>query len=81
MLREGAISYPALVQEKIRFAYHFAWLYVAGILHFFGITEQFRTRTAQCSLEVIGSLHGMSYSRDCFTKRSTSSRTASLTAW
>jgi hypothetical protein len=57
-LREGAISYPALVREKIRFAYHFAWLYVAGILHFFGITEQFRTRTAQCSLEAIGSLMG-----------------------
>jgi len=57
-LREGAISYPALVREKIRFAYHFAWLYVAGILHFFGITEEFRTRTAQCSLEVIGSLMG-----------------------
>jgi len=55
-LRERAISYPALVREKIRFAYHFAWLYVAGILHFFGITEQFRTRTAQCSLEAIGSL-------------------------
>jgi len=57
-LRDGIISYPALVREKIRFAYHFAWLYVAGILHFFGITEAFRTRTAQCSLEAIGSLLG-----------------------
>jgi hypothetical protein len=57
-LREGAINYPALLREKIRFAYHFAWLYVAGILHFFGITEAFRTRTAQCSLEAIGSLMG-----------------------
>ena len=55
-LREGAISYPALVREKIRFAYHFAWLYLAGILHLFGISEEFRTRTAQCSLEAIGSL-------------------------
>jgi hypothetical protein len=57
-LREGAISYPALVREKIRFAYHFAWLYLAGILHLFGITEEFRTRIAQCSLEAIGSLMG-----------------------
>ena len=57
-LRDGAISYPALVREKIRFAYHFAWLYLAGILHLFGITEEFRTRIAQCSLEAIGSLMG-----------------------
>jgi hypothetical protein len=57
-LREGAISYPALVREKIRFAYHFAWLYLAGILHLFGITEEFRMRIAQSSLEAIGSLIG-----------------------
>jgi len=57
-LREGAVRYPALVREKIQFAYHFAWLYVAGILHFFGITEQFRTRTAQRSLEAISELMG-----------------------
>ncbi len=57
-LREGAISYPALVREKIRFAYYFASLYLAGILHLFGITEEFRTRIAQCSLEAIGSLLG-----------------------
>jgi hypothetical protein len=55
-LRDGVISYPALVREKIRFAYHFAWLYLAGILHLFGVTEEFRTRIAQCSLEAIGSL-------------------------
>jgi len=55
-LREGVISYPALVREKIRFAYHFAWLYLAGILHLFGITEEIRMRIAQCSLNAIGSL-------------------------
>jgi hypothetical protein len=55
-LREGVISYPALVREKIRFAYHFAWLYLAGILHLFGITEEIRMRIAQCSLDAIGSL-------------------------
>jgi len=55
-LREGVISYPALVREKIRFAYHFAWLYLAGILHLFGITEEIRMRIAECSLDAIGSL-------------------------
>ena len=55
-LREGVISYPALVREKFRFAYHFAWLYLAGILHLFGITEEIRMRFAQCSLDAIGSL-------------------------
>jgi sorbitol-specific phosphotransferase system component IIA len=57
-LREGVISYPALVREKIRFAYHVAWLYLAGILHLLGITEKFRVRIAQCSLNAIGSLTG-----------------------
>jgi hypothetical protein len=57
-LREGAISYPALVREKIRFAYHFAWLYLAGILHLVGITEELRMRIAQSSLDAIGSLIG-----------------------
>jgi hypothetical protein len=57
-LREGVISYPALVREKIRFAYHFAWLYLAGILHLFGITEELRVRIAQYSLGAIGSLIG-----------------------
>jgi hypothetical protein len=58
MLREGAISYPALVREKIRFAYHFARLYLAGILHLFGMTETLRMRIAQCSIDAIGSLTG-----------------------
>ena len=57
-LREGAISYPALVREKFRFAYHFAWLYLAGMLHLFGITEELRMRIAQRSLDAIGSLIG-----------------------
>ena len=57
-LREGAISYPELVREKIRFAYHFAWLYLAGILHLVGITEKLRMQISQCSLEAIGSLIG-----------------------
>jgi hypothetical protein len=55
-LSEGAISYPALVREKIRLAYHFAWLYLAGMLHVFGITEELRMRIAQRSLDAIGSL-------------------------
>jgi hypothetical protein len=58
MLREGAISYPALVREKIRFAYHFGCLYLAGVLHLFGMTETLRMRIAQCSIEAIGSLTG-----------------------
>jgi hypothetical protein len=57
-LREDAISYPALVREKFRFAYHFAVLYLAGMLHLFGITEELRVRIAQCSLDAIGSLIG-----------------------
>jgi hypothetical protein len=58
MLHEGAISYPALVRQKVRFAYHFARLYLAGILHLFGMTETLRMRMAQCSIDAIGSLTG-----------------------
>jgi len=57
-LREDAVIYPALVREKIRLAYHFAWLHLAGMLHLFGITEELRMRIAQCSLDAIGSLSG-----------------------
>ena len=57
-LREGAVSYPALVKEKIHLAYHFAWLYFAGMLHLFGMTEELRLRIAQSSLTAIGSLFG-----------------------
>jgi hypothetical protein len=58
MLREGAISYPVLVREKAKVAYHFAWLYLAGGLHLLGITEQFRIRIAESSLVAMGSLIG-----------------------
>ena len=57
-LREGPISYPALVREKIQLAYNFAWLYFAGMLHLFGITEELRLRIAQSSLTAIGSVIG-----------------------
>jgi hypothetical protein len=57
-LREGAISYPALVREKIELAYYFAWLYFAGMLHLFGITEELRLQIAQSSLTAIGSVIG-----------------------
>jgi hypothetical protein len=57
-LGAGAVIYPALVREKIRFAYHFACLYLAGMLHLFGITEELRMRIAQCSLDAVGSLSG-----------------------
>jgi hypothetical protein len=54
----GAVSYPAVFGEKIRFTYHFAWLYFAGILHWIGISEAFRMRIAKDSIEVIASLVG-----------------------
>jgi len=57
-LRDEAISYPALVREKTELAYHFAWLYFAGVLHLLGITEQFRIRIAESSLSAVGSLIG-----------------------
>ena len=57
-LRDGAISYPALVREKMKLAYHFAWLYLAGVLHLLGITERFRIRIAESSLAAMGSLIG-----------------------
>ena len=52
-VQDVAISYPALVREKILVTYHFAWLYLAGILHLFGITEELRMRIAQYSLDAI----------------------------
>ena len=52
-VHDVAISYPSLVREKIRFTYHFAWLYLAGMLHLFGMTEEFRLRIAQYSLHAI----------------------------
>lgn len=55
-LREGAISYSDLVQEKFRLVYHFAWLYLAGIFHLLGISEELRLRLAQSSLDAVGSL-------------------------
>jgi hypothetical protein len=54
----GAVSYPAVLREKIRFTYHFAWLYFAGILHWIGISEAFRMRIAQDSIQAIASLVG-----------------------
>jgi hypothetical protein len=54
----GAVSYPAVLGEKIRFTYHFAWLYFAGILHWIGISEAFRMRIAQDSIQAIASLVG-----------------------
>jgi hypothetical protein len=54
----GAVSYPAVLREKIHFAYHFASLYFAGILHWVGVSEAFRMRIAQNSLEAIASLIG-----------------------
>ena len=53
-----AVSYRAVFCEKIRFTYHFAWLYFAGILHWIGISEAFRMRIAHDSIEVIASLVG-----------------------
>ena len=55
-LREGDITYPELVREKFRLLYHFAWLYLAGVLHLLGITEALRLQLAQSSLEAVGSL-------------------------
>ena len=54
----GAVSYPAVLGEKIRFTYHFAWLYFAGILHWIGISEAFRMRIARGSIVAIASLVG-----------------------
>jgi len=54
----GAVSYPAVLGEKIRFTYHFAWLYFAGILHWIDISEAFRMRIAQDSIQAIASLVG-----------------------
>jgi hypothetical protein len=54
----GAVSYSAVLGEKIRFTYHFGWLYFAGILHWIGISEAFRMRIAQGSIEAIASLVG-----------------------
>jgi hypothetical protein len=54
----GAVSYSAVLDEKIRFTYHFAWLYFAGILHWIGISEAFRMRIAQDSIQAIASLVG-----------------------
>lgn len=55
ILCEGAVSYPALVREKMKLGYHFAWLYLAGVLHLLGITEQLRIRFAESSLAALGS--------------------------
>jgi hypothetical protein len=55
ILCEGAVSYPALVREKMKLAYHFAWLYLAGVLHLLGISEQLRIRFAESSLVALGS--------------------------
>ena len=52
-VHDVAISYPALLREKIRFTYHLAWLYLAGMLHLFGISEALRLRIAQYSLDAI----------------------------
>jgi hypothetical protein len=54
----GAVSYPGVLGEKIRFTYHFAWLYFAGILHWIGISEAYRMRIAQDSIQAIASLVG-----------------------
>jgi hypothetical protein len=54
ILCEGAVSYPALVREKMKLAYHFAWLYLAGVLHRLGISEQLRIRFAESSLAALG---------------------------
>jgi hypothetical protein len=54
----GAVSYAAVLGEKTRFTYHFAWLYFAGILHWIGISEAFRMRIAQDSIQAIASLVG-----------------------
>jgi hypothetical protein len=54
----GAVSYPAVLREKLRFFDHFAWLYFAGILHWVGISEALRMRIAQNSLNAIASLIG-----------------------
>ena len=55
-LREGNIRYPALVREKFQLVYHFAWLYLAGVLHLFGINEEVCVKIARSSLDVIGLL-------------------------
>lgn len=55
-LREGNIRYALLVREKFQVVYHFAWLYLAGLLHLFGITEELRLHIAGDSLQVIGSM-------------------------
>jgi hypothetical protein len=52
----GAVSYPAVLQEKIRFTYHFTWLYFAGILHRIGVSEAHRMRIALDSLHAIATL-------------------------
>ena len=54
----GAVSYPAVLREKLRFTYHFAGLYFAGILHWVGISEALRMRIAQGSLDAIAPLIG-----------------------
>ena len=55
-LRGGTISYPELVQEKFQLLYHFAWLYLAGLLHLLGITEELRLHLSQSSMDAVGSL-------------------------
>ena len=54
----GAVSYPAVLREKIQFTYNFAWLYFAGILHWARLSEALRIRIAQGSLEAIAPLIG-----------------------
>jgi hypothetical protein len=54
----GAVSYQAVLQEKIRFTYLFAWLYFAGILHRIGVSEALRMRIALDSLHAIAALIG-----------------------
>ena len=52
----GEINYCSLVREKFHFWRHFVWLYLAGILHLFGVVENFRMRLARRSLDAIGLL-------------------------
>jgi len=52
-LHAGEIAYRSLVGEKFHFWRHFSWLYMAGILHLFGIVENSRLRLARRSLDAI----------------------------
>jgi hypothetical protein len=54
----GAINYCSLAREKFHFWRQFVWLYLAGILHLFGVLESFRMRLAQRSLDAISLLIG-----------------------